>query len=89
IVALIDSDIEGPMNLGNPGEFTIKELADLVVELTGTKSTVTYESLPTDDPLQRKPDITFALKKLNWQPTIPLREGIVKTINYFQKSLGE
>lgn len=89
IVALIDSDIEGPMNLGNPGEFTIKELADIVVELTGTSSTVTYESLPTDDPLQRKPDITFALNKLNWQPTIPLREGIIKTIEYFKETVGK
>ena len=73
------------MNLGNPGEFTIKELAELVVELTGTKSKIIYAPLPEDDPTRRQPDITLARKHLNWEPSIPLREGLQKTIEYFRK----
>ncbi len=74
----------GPINIGNPNEFTIKELAELVIELTGSKSKIIYEPLPADDPMQRQPDITLARKILNWEPTIQLREGLLKTINYFK-----
>ncbi|OGH00009.1 MAG: NAD-dependent dehydratase [Candidatus Lambdaproteobacteria bacterium RIFOXYD1_FULL_56_27] len=73
----------GPVNTGNPGEFTMKELASLVLELTGSKSKLTYRPLPQDDPKQRKPDIRLAKEKLGWEPKIPLREGLKKTIAYF------
>lgn len=76
-------DVTGPMNLGNPGEFTIKELAEIVVEMTGSKSKLVYKPLPNDDPKQRKPDISFAKEKLGWEPTITLRDGLRKTIEYF------
>jgi UDP-glucuronate decarboxylase len=89
IAALIDSKEEGPMNLGNPGEFTIKELADMIIKKTNSKSKVTYLPLPGDDPTQRKPDISFAKKKLGWQPTIKLDQGLDKTITYFQKIVEE
>ncbi len=75
----------GPVNLGNPNEFTIKELAEKVLELTGSKSEIIYKALPPDDPTQRKPDIGLAKEKLNWEPEIQLKEGLVKTINYFNK----
>ena len=75
----------GPVNLGNPNEFTIKELAEKVLELTGSKSEIIYKELPPDDPTQRKPDIGLAREKLNWEPEIQLKEGLVKTINYFNK----
>lgn len=84
ITKMIDSKEEGPMNLGNPGEFTVKELADKVLELTKSNSKITYYPLPGDDPLQRKPDITLAKSRLQWEPTIPLEEGLKKTINYFK-----
>jgi UDP-glucuronate decarboxylase len=84
IVALLDSDEEGPINLGNPGEFTIKELAEIVIKKLGSKSKLTYLPLPGDDPTQRKPDITLAKKKLNWQPSISLDDGLDKTIAYFK-----
>lgn len=74
----------GPVNLGNPGEFTIKELAELVLELTGSRSKLIYQPLPADDPTQRKPDITLALRHLDWEPKIALREGLVKTIEWFR-----
>ena len=75
----------GPVNIGNPGEFTIRELAELVVELTGAKSQIVLtRPLPEDDPLQRQPDITLAREKLGWEPTIPLREGLARTISWFQ-----
>ncbi len=77
-------DFTGPMNMGNPGEFTIKELAETVVEMTGTSSKIIYEPLPQDDPKQRRPDISMAKEHLQWEPTITLREGLVKTIDYFQ-----
>lgn len=75
----------GPVNIGNPEEYTIKELAELVIELTGSKSRLVYENLPVDDPTQRKPNIDLAKKELNWRPTVHLREGLVKTISYFKK----
>ncbi len=77
-------DFIGPVNTGNPGEFTIKELAELVIELTGTKSTIVYRDAPADDPKQRQPDISLAKAKLGWEPKVPLREGLAKTIAYFQ-----
>jgi UDP-glucuronate decarboxylase len=88
-VRLMESpaDVTGPMNLGNPGEFTIKELAEIVLELTGSKSKLSYLPLPQDDPRQRKPDIVFAQERLKWQPTVALREGLVDTIAYFDRLL--
>ncbi len=77
-------DFIGPVNLGNPGEFSIKELAGMVLELTDSKSTIRYEPLPADDPTQRQPDITLARKHLDWEPTVPLREGLAKTIEWFK-----
>lgn len=74
----------GPVNLGNPGEFTIKELAELVIEQTGAKSKLINKPLPSDDPKQRKPDITLAKQWLNWEPTVPLRQGLGKTIEWFR-----
>jgi len=74
----------GPVNLGNPVEFTIKELAEKVIDMTGSKSKISYKPLPHDDPKQRQPDITLAKKELNWEPTIKLEEGLVKTIQYFE-----
>ncbi|BEP12690.1 SDR family oxidoreductase [Acidothermaceae bacterium B102] len=78
-------EVTGPINLGNPGEFTIRELAELVIELTGSGSEITYEPLPTDDPTRRKPDITLAKKTLGWEPTIELREGLIRTIEHFKQ----
>jgi UDP-glucuronate decarboxylase len=80
--------ITGPINLGNPGEFTIRELAEMVVEMTGSKSEIVFHPLPVDDPTQRKPDITLAKQELGWQPTINLREGLEKTIAYFEWALS-
>ena len=80
-------EITGPINLGNPHEFTIKQLAELVIELTGSKSQIIYEPRPSDDPTQRQPIIDKAKEILNWEPTVQLREGLVKTIEYFDKKL--
>jgi UDP-glucuronate decarboxylase len=80
-------DITGPINLGNPIEFTILELANLVLELTGSRSTIRHLPLPVDDPKQRQPDITYAMTKLDWTPLTPLREGLGKTIAYFDSFL--
>lgn len=77
----------GPVNLGNPGEFTMLELAEKVIELTGSSSKIVYLPLPQDDPTQRKPMIDLAKKELGWEPTIPLEEGLKKTIAYFEKVL--
>ncbi len=81
------SEITGPINLGNPGEFTIQELAEKVVDLTGSSSRLEYKHLPEDDPLQRQPDISMAKKYLNWNPEIELEEGLKKTILYFESQL--
>ncbi len=78
-------DFTGPVNIGNPHEFTIAELAEKVIELTGTKSKIIYEDLPSDDPLQRKPDISLAKKELDWEPHIQLEDGLKKTIEYFKQ----
>jgi UDP-glucuronate decarboxylase len=77
----------GPINLGNPGEFTMNELAEKVIRLTGTNSQILRQSLPEDDPKQRKPDITRAKSILNWEPKITLEQGLEKTIDYFRKVL--
>jgi len=81
-------DVTGPINLGNPGEFTMLELAEKVIALSGSKSKLNYMPLPADDPKQRQPDITLAKKVLNWQPTIALDEGLSKTIAYFKELLN-
>lgn len=78
-------DFTGPVNIGNPNEFTIGELAEKVIALTGTKSRIIYENLPSDDPLQRQPDITLAKKELDWEPKIQLEEGLTKTIEFFKQ----
>jgi UDP-glucuronate decarboxylase len=79
----------GPVNLGNPGEFTIRQLAELVIELTNSKSTLVNEPLPSDDPRQRQPDISLAKSELGWEPVTQLREGLLKTISYFDKMVVE
>lgn len=88
-IALMKSgdDFTGPVNLGNPGEFTILELAEKVIRLTGSRSKIIFKPLPEDDPLQRKPDISLAKKELNWEPKILLEAGLKKTIAYFDKVL--
>ncbi|MFN6253461.1 MAG: UDP-glucuronic acid decarboxylase family protein [Acetobacteraceae bacterium] len=87
---LMDSpeDVTGPINLGNPGEFTMIELAEAVIRLTGSASTMVFRPAPVDDPRQRQPDITKARGKLGWEPTIPLEQGLVQTIAYFDKLLS-
>jgi UDP-glucuronate decarboxylase len=79
-----DESVIGPVNLGNPKEFTIRELAELVIKLTGSKSKLVFKSLPEDDPAQRQPDISLARELLNWKPKIELNEGLLKTIDYFR-----
>ncbi|MFC1579215.1 UDP-glucuronic acid decarboxylase family protein [Pseudomonadota bacterium] len=81
-------DFQGPVNIGNPNEFTIRELAEKVVELTGARSKLIEEPLPADDPKQRQPDITLARERLGWAPTVELEAGLIKTIDYFDKLLG-
>ena len=90
-VLLMDSEdgFTGPVNLGNPGEFTIKELAEIIVDLTNSKSELVYKPLPSDDPMQRQPDINLAKEKLNWEPRVSLKEGLEKTIPYFDHVLRE
>jgi UDP-glucuronate decarboxylase len=77
----------GPVNIGNPGEFTMLELAEMVLSQVGGKSKIIFKELPADDPKQRQPDISLAKRHLNWQPTVPLSEGIEKTISYFRKEV--
>jgi len=87
MVALMNSpdDFTGPMNMGNPGEFTILELAEKVIDLTGSKSKIEHKPLPQDDPKQRCPDISLAKEKLGWEPTVVLEEGLKRTIPYFEE----
>lgn len=82
-----EDSFTGPINLGNPNEFTILQLAQTILHLTGSKSKIVYSPLPSDDPTQRKPDITLARKKLNWEPTIQLEDGLKETIAYFKRIL--
>ena len=78
-------DVTGPINIGNPGEFTIRELAEAVVEIIGSKSKISYLPLPQDDPMRRRPNIEKAKEVLGWEPTVPLRQGLEKTVAYFDK----
>ena len=90
LIALMEnaSNEPGPVNLGNPGEFTMLELASLVLDITGSSSPIEHRDLPADDPKQRQPNIDKAKKVLGWEPSVPLRDGLKKTIDYFQSQLG-
>lgn len=79
------ADLVGPVNLGNPGEFTIRELAEKILSLSGSKSRLTFKALPQDDPRQRQPDISLAKERLNWQPRVSLEDGLRETIAYFRR----
>jgi len=87
MVRMMNSDdkFTGPVNIGNPNEFTIKQLAERIIELTGSKSRFIYKTLPSDDPRQRQPDISLAKEKLHWQPRVQLDEGLLNTIDYFKR----
>jgi len=91
LIRLMESKdgVTGPINLGNPGEFTIKQLAEQVIDLTGSASMLVNKPLPQDDPKQRQPDISLAKQQLDWEPTIPLRDGLTKTISYFDELLAQ
>jgi UDP-glucuronate decarboxylase len=82
-------DFTGPANIGNPNEFTIRELADTVITLTGSRSRIVHLPLPADDPRQRRPDISKARECLGWRPTIEVRQGLLRTIAYFEELLGK
>ncbi|MCM8812975.1 MAG: SDR family oxidoreductase [Candidatus Omnitrophica bacterium] len=84
ILRLLDSDLNVPVNIGNPKEMTLLELANLIIELTGSKSTIVFNPLPVDDPKQRRPDISRARKYLDWEPAVGLRDGLRKTIEWFR-----
>ena len=84
MIKMMASNITGPVNLGNPGEFTIRQLADIILEMVDTESQLIYKDLPSDDPTKRKPNISLAKKELKWEPKIQLREGLEKTIEYFK-----
>ncbi|MCH9744432.1 MAG: SDR family oxidoreductase [Gammaproteobacteria bacterium] len=90
LIALMNSDdnVTGPINLGNPGEFTILELANVIIRLTESSSKLVFKTLPSDDPKQRQPDISKAKAQLNWAPTVALNEGLTKAIRYFQQALN-
>ena len=91
----MDDEVEGifqlfmrgdaqPTNIGNPDEYTVKQLAEIVLELTGSSSRIVYEELPTDDPKVRKPDISRARRMLGWEPKVPVRDGVARTVDYFR-----
>jgi UDP-glucuronate decarboxylase len=82
-------DLQGPVNLGNPREFTILELAETIIEMTGSKSRLEHLPLPQDDPKQRQPDISLAKEWLSWEPVVPLSEGLTKTVTYFDRLLSQ
>jgi len=84
---MAQTETPGPVNLGNPGEFTMNELAELTLRLVGGRSKIIHKRLPADDPRQRRPDITLAKKLLKWEPAVPLEEGLRHTIAYFRKRL--
>ena len=88
ILASLDADLTGPVNLGNPAEFSVAELARLVLDVTGSASEVVHEPLPVDDPRQRQPDITLARELLGWEPIVSLRDGLERTTDWFRRSLG-
>ena len=89
LIKAMESDLIGPVNLGNPNEIKIIELAKIILKLTNSKSEIVFRPLPPDDPIRRCPDITLARKRLNWQPIVPLEEGLKETIRYFDKRLAE
>ncbi len=82
-------EITGPINIGNPDEYTIRDLAELIIELTGTKAKIMFEKLPADDPRQRQPDISKARELFGWEPKTMLRAGLMKTITYYDRLLSE
>jgi dTDP-glucose 4,6-dehydratase len=86
-LALLDSDVTTPVNIGNPDEYSIRQLAELCVDVTGSVSELTFEPLPQDDPTQRKPDITLAREQLSWEPSVRLRTGLERTAEYFRTHL--
>jgi dTDP-glucose 4,6-dehydratase len=87
IIRLMESKEHGPINIGNPAEMTIKQIAETIIEMTGSKSTIVYKPLPEDDPKVRRPDITRARTLLGWEPRVELREGLTKTIDYFRSKV--
>jgi UDP-glucuronate decarboxylase len=91
IIKMMNSEkgFTGPVNLGNPAEFSILELAEIILKLTKSKSKIVFKPLPQDDPKQRRPDITLAKTKLNWEPKVSLEEGLIKTIEYFRRVLNK
>ena len=82
------NDVQGPINIGNPNEMAIIELAEKIISLVGGKSKIAFKPLPSDDPQQRKPDISMAKKILQWEPKVTLEEGLVRTIEYFRQELS-
>ena len=90
MVTFMDSaaDFTGPVNIGNPGEFTMLELAENVLHLVGGKSKLSFHDLPQDDPKQRQPDIALAKSVLNWEPKVCLEDGLKETVSYFRKTLN-
>jgi UDP-glucuronate decarboxylase len=91
LIQLMNSpdDVTGPINIGNPTEMTILTLAERIVGMTGSQSAIEMRPLPADDPLQRRPDITLAKKKLGWEPIVGVDEGLARTINYFRRAMAE
>ena len=87
-IRLLDGEVTGPINIGNPGEFTIRELADLVREITGSDLEIIHEPLPVDDPTQRRPDISLARRHLGWEPTVELREGLRRTAEWLRTQIN-
>ena len=81
-------DFVGPVNLGNPNEFTIRELAEMILKITGSKSKTVFRPLPPDDPRQRQPDITIARNELGWEPKVTLNDGLIETVSYFKYLLS-
>ena len=88
LLALLDSDHVGPMNIGNPAEYTVLQLAEMAVEVTGSSSEIIFEPLPVDDPARRRPDISLARRLLGWEPEVDLREGLARTAEYFREVLA-
>jgi UDP-glucuronate decarboxylase len=84
-----EDDFTGPVNIGNPGEFSMLELAEMVLRLTGSKSKIVFRPLPYDDPRQRRPNIELAKSKLNWEPKVKLEDGLVPVIEYFKKAINQ
>ena len=88
MIAMMDGDVTGPVNFGNPREMTIKEIAEMVLSLTGSSSKLVYQPLPQDDPCKRKPDISCAMNTLGWKPEIALEDGLQRTIDYFRNTIA-